>query len=130
VKNHEGFIERRQHKRLTVKDGAFVEIWNHVRKVGQVIDISMGGLAFRYIDIGERPKKSFELGLFTDDKTFLLEKVFFKSVSDIEIHNEFFCSSIKMRRHSVQFDKLTPECSSQLNYFIQHYTSEIEANFA
>ena len=90
------------------------------------MDISKGGLAFRYIDIGERPKQSFELGLFMDDKSFHLDKVPFNSVSDLEIHNEFFCSSIKMRRHSVQFDQMPPECSDQLDFFIKHYTTEIE----
>ena len=43
-------IERRRHKRYKAVEGAYAAISPHSHKLGQVIDISMGGLSFKYID--------------------------------------------------------------------------------
>jgi hypothetical protein len=82
-------VERRKHRRFQPQEGAFVTLRLPGSKLGEIIDISAGGLAFRYIDIGERPEGSFELDIFFKETAFHLEKVPAKSVSDLETGKKF-----------------------------------------
>jgi len=118
-------LERRKHKRFKVQNGAFAVLgappWPHSTKVGQIIDMSMGGLAFSYIAEQEPSNGSFELGIFLADNSFHLRKIAFETISDLET-NGVPCSSITMRRSGVQFGELTPNQISQLKYFIRNHT--------
>jgi hypothetical protein len=64
----EKLVERRKPERFRGQEGAFVELRDHHGKLGEIIDISKEGLTFRYIDIGDRPKGSFELDIFLKEK--------------------------------------------------------------
>ena len=114
--------ERRKHKRFKPQEGAFVTLPLPSSKFGETIDISAGGLAFRYIDTGERPGEAFELDIFLKDTDFYLEKMPVISVSDLDMAKEFPYSITKTRRHSVQFGDLTQSKTFHLEYFIHHYT--------
>lgn len=116
-------VDRRIHKRFKVQDGALALLRANIRKVGQIIDISRGGLAFRYMSNGERLNGSFELDILLANNGFRLEKVPIKSVSDFEIANETSFSSITMRRLCAQFGELKHNQISQLEYFILNYTT-------
>jgi len=115
-------VERRRHKRFRAQEGAFVDLGNHRMKLGEIIDISKGGLAFRYIDIGDRPTGSFELDISFKETGFRLEKVAAKTISDLQITKDFPYSSTKMRRQGVQFGGLTGKQISLLDHFISKYT--------
>ncbi|NVM22536.1 MAG: PilZ domain-containing protein [Desulfobacterales bacterium] len=115
-------VERRKHTRFHAKDGALALLTSGSAKLGQIIDISVGGLAFCYIADEERSNGSFELGLFFSDNGFYLDGVRFEIISDFEIGDEVPLNSITMRRCGVQFAKLTHNQISQLEYFIQNYT--------
>ena len=115
--------ERRKYTRFRAKDGALIELRSYRGKLGEIIDISKGGLAFRYIDIGDRPKGSFEVDIFLKEKGFRLEKVPAKTVSDLETTKYFPYSSTKTRRQGVQFGDLTRNQISKLEHFIKNYTS-------
>ena len=84
------------------------------------IDISRGGLAFRYIAQEEELNRSSDLDIRTRDTGFSLEKLPFKDISDSAITNEQ--SQFNLRRRSIQFGELTPYQASQLKYFIRSYT--------
>ena len=119
-------VDRRRHKRFQVRDSAFVVLrapWPHFTKVGQIIDISRQGLAFRYIADEGRSNGSSELEILLGNQSFYLDKVPFKTISDSKTDNDIPFSSIKMRRSGVQFGKLTPEQISQLKYFIWNHTT-------
>lgn len=115
-------VDRRIHKRFKVQDYALAVVRANIRKVGQIIDISRGGLAFRYMSNGERLNGSFELDILLADNGFRLEKVTIKAISDFEIANETSFSSITMRRLCAQFGKLRHNQISQLEYFILNHT--------
>ena len=100
--NEKGLINKRKHKRFQAQDRSYVEI-KESNKVGQILDISAGGLAFKYIDIGKRPKESFDLDILFKDNGFHLENIPFKTVSDLALNGEFAYNSTKMRRCSGQF---------------------------
>jgi len=115
--------ERRKYTRFRAKDGALIELRSHRGRLGEIIDISKGGLAFRYIDIGDRPKGSIELDIFWKETGFRLEKVPAKTVSDLKTTKYFPYSSTKTRRQGVQFGELTRNQISKLDDFIKNYTT-------
>jgi hypothetical protein len=116
--------ERRNQKRFRVLEGAFAVFRPQFTKLGQITDISRGGLALRYPITGNHSKGSFELDIFLSGNGFCLERVPIKTVSDIQMAKRFSTSSIPMRRCGVQFGELTKSQISQLEYFIQNNTTK------
>jgi hypothetical protein len=104
MSNAEEFVEQRKHKRFRPQDGTYAVLRGPGKKLGQVINISQGGLSFRYIDIGERPKRAFELDISIDSAS-----------------REFPFSSTPTRRRGGQFMALNENQISDLEYFIQNY---------
>jgi hypothetical protein len=115
------FADHRKHKRFQVPQGVFVGFGPHVNKVGQMVDLSLGGLAFRYIGTGESQDGS-HLDIFMTDNDFYLGLIPFKTVSDFEIVQTTPSSPMTMRRSGVRFRKLSSEQRSELEYFLQHHT--------
>ena len=50
TKDRRILLDRRRKKRYRVKEGAFAALINHDNRLGQIRDISLVGLSFRYID--------------------------------------------------------------------------------
>jgi hypothetical protein len=120
-------VEQRKHKRFKVLEGAFAALrspWPHSTRLGQIIDISMGGLAFGYIDIGGETGGPSELDIVLSVKNFYLYKVPFKEVSDFQMNKEVPFTFFVTRRCSVQFGELTQDQKHQIAYFVENYTTE------
>lgn len=113
--------ERRAHKRYRLKEDAIVAT---SARLGQIVDISMGGLSFRYIaKTSTMDETSNELDIFLSRDDFYLEKVPFEKVSDdVSVYDSPF-SIIKMRRFSVKFGSLTSEQKHQLERFLRYHTA-------
>ena len=110
-------MERRKHKRYKVTKGACKVDSNtesKTAKSGEVIDISMGGLAFSYIEDGEWTDESFDRGMLLGEKDLCIEDIPLKVISDCAINTGITIT----RRCGVQFGKLTPRQISQLEYYI------------
>jgi len=116
-----GFFNKRKHKRFQAKDRSYVEV-KESNKVGQILDIGAGGLAFTYIDIGDRPNGSFDLDILSKDIGFHLENISFKTVSDLALKGKFAFSTTKTRRCGGLFRQLKQDQISQLEYFIRNHT--------
>lgn len=114
--------ERREHKRFQVQSGAFAFPRAYARKLWQIIDISRGGLAFRYVAPEEMPQEPPVLDILTRDTRFTLRKIPFKIISDSEIADDPASSHFTLRRRSVQFGQLTNQQILQLEYFIVNHT--------
>ena len=124
-----GRIERRKHRRLQVQDIAFAVLRDQGRQLGQIMDISMGGLAFNYIAGGGNADSAFELDILLAYKGLYMKKIQFKTISDFQIANKSPFSPITMRRHGVKFGKLTPKQTSMLKNFMQEHTIDnLDAN--
>ena len=115
-------IEQRKHERFRVQYGAFVAFRVDHSKLGQIIDISKGGLAFRYIANGKQSKGPDQLDIMLAEKDFHLKKLPFKAITDFEITSEIPLNSLQTRRCGVQFGKLTKSQISQLDFFIKNHT--------
>jgi hypothetical protein len=113
-------IERRKHERLQGKDGALVSLGAEIKRMWHLMDISKGGLAFRYLGGMEEPQLFSELVLLTKEASFCLEKIPFTVVADCEMNGRFL-SIYTLRRCGVQFGKLTTDQTVQLRYFIAKF---------
>jgi len=116
--------ERRQQKRFKAQEGAFAALVAQESRLGQIKDISIRGLSFRYIDGHEKFENADALKIILGDQGLYLDNVPFKKISDFEIENEFSFSSIKMRQIGLEFGELTAAQRNRLNQFIEHHTIE------
>ncbi len=118
-------VERRKHERCHVQKDAFAMITPLSHKKGEIIDISRGGLAFRYEPDDNQPKLSVEIGLFLHiflkDISFCLLRVPIKTISDFPMENGE--SSDLARRRSVAFHALSERQVSELEFFIENHTA-------
>ncbi len=113
--------ERRQFTRFRPKAGTMA-IDNHA--LGPVIDISMGGLSFRYvIEDAAKPISNF-LGIFLSSDDILIDKLSTKLISDefVSQSSSFLTSST--RKRSIQFVNLTETQRNSLKEFINTKTLE------
>jgi hypothetical protein len=117
----EAFSERRKNRRFQAQEGAFVSLGTHGPKYWQILDISMGGLSFRYMPESEDLNRARRLDILTHDTLFSLEEIPFTSVSDFEM-NDDSQPNYSLRRHGVQFGELTPAKIFRLDYFIRNHT--------
>ena len=138
-------IERRKHQRFPTRKGTFAVIGPdrayldkmpkmsmgqiacavyraNPAKLGQIIDISQGGVAFSYIDQKDRAGNSYEMDILSAGNKFYLENVFFKTIMDVDAADESAFSPIKLKRQRIQFVNLNADQKKKLKHFISNYT--------
>ena len=117
------FPRRRTHERYKVEEGQIGVAKNHYIKTGYICDISMGGLAFHYVDSGHAKNEfpfSSILSIAIKEKGFLLQDIAFQTISDTEIKPIF----MEIRQRSVQFIQVPREKQLHLEYLISALTCE------
>jgi hypothetical protein len=117
----EWIVEHRKFERFDAAKGALVEIGKTASIVGLLMDVSVDGLSFQYIDIGKRPDRESLLGLKLDNDWFI-EGLPFRTVSDFEIPVKLPFGCLTMRRSGIQFQELTIQQMSKIAYFIKKFT--------
>ena len=128
----EEMVDHREHVRYRVPKESFVTIGTDEPIMGQIIDISMGGIAFRYMD-SKKPTDESHLNMFLTEGNVCLDQVPIKAVSDHEIPNTVLCKTVDeippscrtMRRCGAQFGDLTQHQMSQLQQCIQNHTTGV-----
>lgn len=115
-------VERRKHKRLEIRGIAYVAVGPDLDQVGPLADISMGGLAFRYMANQKRSNGS-SLDIFSTDRDLYFGYMPFKEISDIQTHDTTLRST-GMRRRSVQFGELTPYQMKKLEHLMYKHVTE------
>jgi hypothetical protein len=86
-------------------------------KVGKIVDISRGGLAFRYIDVGELSSESFELDMYSRHNEFRMENVPVRTIWDRKTVSQLGFST-RTRLRGVQFGNLTQNQFTELECFL------------
>ncbi len=120
-------VERRRNKRYKAVEGAYAAISPNSHKLGQVIDISMGGLSFKYIDTSSDDSENSRLpeeSIFLSSMGYYVGDLPFKTVSDYEITNAPSFSSMKVRKRHVQFTDLSFKQLFDLDYYLRNNVSE------
>lgn len=120
---NEKFIERRFHERFRVQQGVYALLKNGSSKLGQIKDISKGGLAFKYINHGEQLHDPAEVDIFLSGYGFFLKGIPCKRISDIHVENYVPFSTFEMRKLSIQFGTLNDNQMANLDTFIEQYTT-------
>src|SRR5208337_4445613 len=117
------FEEKRKVKRFKGKEGAFAAFIrpNDLMNMGQVLDISMGGLCVQYMSTNEDNKGRSEIKIFGRNDRFIhLDKVQCRIVYDREVP-EGSWEQITTRRCGVEFENLSVKHLSMLQEFIDHF---------
>ena len=119
--NSKKITERRKHQRFKAREGSFAAL-KPSQAVGEITDISKGGLAVHYALYDRDLEMPSEVMIiFTADR-FHLKKIPCKKISDFQIEENPPFSSISTRRCGLKFGDLTEEQKSQLDYFLHNYT--------
>lgn len=119
-----GFIERRKHPRLkTIGDHAMVVLPDE-SLVGELVDISMGGLAFYYSDAPFRQLQRPQPGMLIGDDDLWLQDFPLKTIQDFAVKIPVFSKSPVLRRRCLAFGSLTDQQQSLLEQFIWLNTRE------
>ncbi|MBW2409181.1 MAG: PilZ domain-containing protein [Deltaproteobacteria bacterium] len=116
-------MEQRRYDRYAAQEGAIVALRPQSYIVGQMIDIGMGGLSFGYIEVAKSPECPSELIILVTNLSFCLDRISFKTVSDIKLENDISFSSIQMRRRSVEFVNLSYRQAALIQEFILDHTA-------
>jgi len=116
-------LDRRKHKRFQVKNPTYVKLRSEtVEDVGQLLDISKGGISIRYNANGDKLRHFSELVIFSSSSIFSIDSIPFRTISDTDLTGESPFTPKNIKRYGLQFVNLTPSQTSKLDYFIRYYT--------
>ncbi len=114
--------DRRKHNRFVVREGAFAVMAPGFKNMGQIKNISKGGLAYRYVANEATVDDLLKLDIFLSNKDFYFNNIPFKTVSILDEISEFPYSSISMKQCCIQFGQLDRDQKHMLDYFILNHT--------
>ena len=114
--------ERRRHTRFKVAPGAYAAIRTTPHTLGQIKNISKGGLAIQYVDLGEPKQHNGSMDIFVSGRHSFVRQLPVKTITDFKVDNEVPFSSLQIRQMSVQFGHLEDQQQIQLNAFINDHT--------
>jgi len=108
-----------------IKGKALAYYRTHSPKIGEIIDIGLGGLAFSYIGSAELPNSSFQLEVMFPDRTDYLDELPCSAVSDSEIDTDTQQRAGK-RRCSVRFGELDERQKAKIASLIESYCWRVD----
>jgi len=115
--------DQRKSRRFKVKDLTFVKLGSETDEdIGQLMDISKGGLSLRYFVNIEKTEDYSELGIFLSGNNFTIDRIPFRTISDTQVVNKSPFSPIILRRYGIKFEALTPDQINKLDYFLKNCT--------
>jgi hypothetical protein len=116
--------ERRKHPRFQVKDGAVAVLKSSEHcKVGTIIDVSEGGLAFKYFDEPELFDGPLTVDIMIPQEDFTLLDIPCTPVADFKIPSETAFSMLPMMRCGLQFHQLNDHQANSLQLFLDQHTT-------
>jgi c-di-GMP-binding flagellar brake protein YcgR len=115
--------EKRKYKRFNSKEGAFAVfiVPDELVNIGQIQDISMGGLCVRYLSTNEDNQGCSEIRIFgSNDRFTYLDEVQCRIVYDHKVPGDSW-EQISTRRCGVEFENLSVKQQSVLQDFIDYF---------
>jgi len=99
--------ERRRHKRFKAWEGIVVST---PMLLGTLVDISQGGLAFKYLDFRKPSAHSPQRLNLIHQGDYLLRDIPFRAVNDTPVHeDQCFYGKVSLRRCGGEFGELNAE---------------------
>jgi len=91
--------------------------------LGQIVNISRGGLAFRYVASQDRSRSLAWLNILLTDGSFSLKKLPVRPVWDSPFPRDYAFGLITVRYCGMRYDDLTGDQRSDLGFFIEHFSA-------
>jgi hypothetical protein len=91
--------------------------------MGEIVEISRGGLSFQYIDTDRILSQPCELDILFIDEDFHLSGLPFQAVEDRSIKSDAPFDVLRMKRLTVKFCGLTSKQKLKLDHLLKNYTS-------
>lgn len=114
--------ERRRQRRFKAVRGAFAAIKQSSNRLGQIEDISFGGLAFKYLANEGKTNGARAIDIFITKDQFYIKDIPIQLIRDTELDKENPFSTVSIRQQGVQFGNLSAEQRSQLKHLLQYHT--------
>jgi c-di-GMP-binding flagellar brake protein YcgR len=109
-------MERRADHRIKITEDSFVTERHSEKKLGRIIDISRGGLAFSYRSTLSMPGICLmEFNIWLQDQNLFLPNVVADTISDIQVEYRDDLNHIQLRRRSVRFCNLSFDQMQQIH---------------
>lgn len=116
-------MDKRRYKRFQAKKWVTTAVrCGSKSKVGLLMDISEGGLAFRCPDGPDNLKQPCDLTIVCSEADFRMSGIPIKLVSSMQIANEMSFTMLTMRRYGIQFCDMDSEQRRMLNLLIEKFT--------
>lgn len=116
-------VEQRQYRRFKVKEATLT--FNSSTDIGDICDISMGGLSFNSSSIPEDYISSVEISILCGNRKCCAQNILCRNIISHDRSGEpTFQGKSKNKRFSAIFDKLTTTQKLQLRSIIQNHTLE------
>jgi hypothetical protein len=114
-------LEFRRYRRFLIKEATV--IFESNTDIGEIIDISMGGMSFNCPNIPLDSKKQLNIGILLGNKDFQTDKIKCRPIINGNRLNSLdMTSQLNKSRMSVEFEDLTHKQTAQLRNIIQNYT--------
>lgn len=107
-------MERRKYERFSAVKGSYASLSPNSNRVGQIVNISRGGLAFQYFDSANDSMPFTETDLFLSSSRHYVHKIPIKQVFEQKVKH----ARKSMRRCRIQFGEMSPEQVVQLDAFL------------
>ena len=109
--------ENRKYQRYII-NGAYAAIQPAAVKLGPIIDISMGGVLFKYIIRGKLENKFPEKSIYLGSLKSFVDGILFKTIDDFQESNGPLSKSMEIRTNRIKFEALSSNQRFELNSFI------------
>jgi len=115
--------DRRKFERFRLKEPTFSEFKGNTTVIGEIVDVSMGGLSSRYVGNETLTTEGiFKLTVYNTEKGFILKNISVEIVADQVLPPEELLSSTIISRCGVRFIELPEAQESELENFMQNHT--------
>jgi len=131
-------IDNRKHPRFLAREDTFASLAH--KKMGKVKNISMGGLAFEYVNIVEDSNQvsshsdTFEplqLSIFLSKSKFHLSDVpcnlIYDEITPVSVEDQKFTTSLTPRCCGVKFRTLSKDIIAKLEFFLNNHTEKLSS---
>jgi hypothetical protein len=118
--------DRRAYARAKINDGGYALLRDsQTHRLGQILDMSRGGLAFCYLpDNEEEIQGSVSLTLFFSGNGFFMENIPVRVVYEDRIPAKVLVGSLSMRKCAIEFTGLDEHQRLGIEEFLDKYSRQ------
>ena len=115
-------MEKRKFTRFRAQDDAFAALRGNFSKVGKIYDISLNGLAFRYLAEQEAEEEFTRVDIFLSGNGFHLAGIPCNIVYNVK-EDTLISMEISPYRCGLSFNVLQEEQQNKLEFFLNNHTT-------